>query len=197
MLPRPNRRAGLALTAALLITACAHPNRASQRAVRQLTSRGAPFVLVFGSLTTPTGRPAKPTIRFVYQTDRAHPQYLLAALTLSNDRRFHAILRPPNGAAYLDHLDIEVGSETTGFDRILYVHLPKQGVPVAMYIGELRIAPAQNRNAQGEKVVVSVVDNFGDATKELKRLYPHFEGTFDNEARRPGTPSAAAQADPE
>src|SRR5215469_10352005 len=79
MLPRPNRRARVALAAVLLITACAHRNGVSQRAVRQLVSRGAPFVLVFGSLTTPTGRPAKPTIRFVYQTDRAHPQYLLAA----------------------------------------------------------------------------------------------------------------------
>ena len=146
---------------------------------------------MFGSVATPTGRPAQPTIRFIYQTE------LLAALTLSSDRRFHAILRPPNGAAYLDHLYIEVGSETTGFDRILYVHIPKQTAPVAMYLGEIRIAPARNRNAQGEKVAVQVIDNFADATTELKRLYPQFEGTFDNEARRPVTPSAATRAGPE
>jgi hypothetical protein len=156
--------------------------------VRQLQAGG---VLVFGSVATPTGRPAQPTIRFVHQTD------LVAALTLSNDRRFHAILRPPNGVACLDHLYIEVGSETTGFDRILYVHIPKQDAPVAMYLGEIRIAPAQNRNAQGEKVTVQVVDNFADATKELKRLYPQFQGTFDDEARRPVTPSAVTRAGPE
>jgi hypothetical protein len=139
---------------------------------------------VFGSVAMPTARPAQPTIRFIYNTE------LLAALTLSNDRRFHAILRPPNGVAYLDHLYIEVGSETTGFDRILYVHISKQDAPVAMYLGEIRIA-------QGEKVTVSVIDDFGDATKELKRLYPEFEGTFDNEARRPATPSAVTRAGPE
>jgi len=139
---------------------------------------------VFGSVATPTGRPSQPTIRFIYQTE------LLAALTLSNDRRFHAILRPPIGVAHLDHLYIEVGSETTGFDRILYVHIPKQDAPVAMYVGEIRIA-------QGEKVTVQVVDNFAEATRELKRLYPEFEGTFDNEARRPVTPSAVTRAGPE
>jgi hypothetical protein len=171
--------------------------------VRQLQSRGEPFVLVFGSLATPAGRPARPTIRFVYQTDRSHPEYLLAALTLANDRRFHAILRPPKTAepavAYLDHIYIEVGSargqrqaEETGFDRILYVHLQKSEAPLAMYVGELRIAPAQNRSAQGEKVLVSVTDNFGEAMRELKRLYPQFEGTFDNEARLlPKTPGAS------
>jgi hypothetical protein len=164
--------------------------------VRRLESRGEPFVLVFGSLATPTGRPANPTIRFVYQTDRSHPEYLLAALILSDDRRFHAILRAPAGVAYLDHLYIEVGSEATGFDRILYVHLAKQTAPIGMYVGELRIAPAQNRNAQGEKVTVSVVNKFDEATKELKRLYPRFEGTLDNEARRNFTPSAAPRADP-
>lgn len=180
----------------LVLASCAHPNRASQRAVRKLQARGAPFVLVFGSLATPTGRPANPTIRFVYQTDRSHPEYLLASLTLANDRRFHAILRPPQVAAYLDHLYIEVGSEETGFDRILYVHLSKQDAPIGMYVGELQIAPAEHRNLQGEKVTLSVVNKFDDATKELKRLYPHFDGTLDNEARRSFTPSAVTRADP-
>lgn len=184
-------RAAAVVAVLLVLTSCVRPNRASQRGVRRLEARGTPFVLVFGSLATPTGRPVKPTIRFVYQPD------LLAELTLSNNRRFYAILRPPNGAAYLDHLYIEVGSEATGFDRILYVHLPKQDAPVAMYVGEIRIAPARNRNAQGEKVTVQVADNFADATTELKRLYPHFQGTFDNEARRPVTPSAATRAGPE
>jgi len=179
------------LISVLVLTSCAHPNRASRRAVRRLEARGAPFVLVFGSLATPTGRPAKPVIRFVYQPG------LLASLTLTNDRRFHAILRPPNGAAYLDHLYIEVGSEETGFDRILYVHIPKQDAPIGMYVGELRIAPAVNRNAQGEKVTLSVADNFAEAAKELKRLYPKFEGTLDDEARRNFTPSAAPRAGPE
>ena len=181
------RAAYLTISCLLVFTSCVHPNRVSRRAVRQLQPGG---VLVFGSLATPAGRPAQPTIRFVYQPE------LLASLTLSNDRRFHAILRPPAGVAYLDHLYIEVGSAATGFDRILYVHISKQAVPVAMYVGELRIAPAQNRNAQGEKVIVSVVDHFADATKELKRLYPQFEGTLDDEARRPVTPSAAPRADP-
>src|SRR5579885_2765462 len=196
MLKEQNRCASAAVAVVLVITACSHANRASQRAVRRLTSRGAPFVLAFGSLATPTGRPGKPTVRFVYQADRSKPEYLLAALTLPNDRRFHAILRPPNGVAYLDHLYIEVGSDATGFDRILYVHLRKQEVPIAMYVGELRTAPAQNRNLQGEKVTVSVLDNFAEATKELKRLYPQFQGMLDNEARRPVTPSAARPADP-
>jgi hypothetical protein len=182
------------LAGLLVLTSCAHPNRASRKAVRQLRPGG---VLVFGSLTTPTGRPAKPTIRFVYQTDRSHPVYLLASLMLPDNRRFHAILRSPESAPYLDHLYIEVGSEETGFDRILYVHLSKREAPIAMYVGELRIAPAQNRNAQGEKVTLSVVDNFADATKELKRIYPQFEGTFDDEARRTLTPSAVKRADPE
>lgn len=172
---------------AVLLAACAHPNRASRGAVRRLTKAGTPFVLVFGSMATPTGRPAKPTIRFVYQTSRTAPEYLLASLTLPDDRRFHAILRAPKDAEpavpYLDHLYIEVGSETTGFDRILYVHLQKPEGPVAMYVGEMRMEPARNRNAQGEKVSVSVVDDFTNAARELKRLYPEFNGTVDNEAR--------------
>jgi hypothetical protein len=184
------------LSTLLVLTSCAHPNRASRTAVRRLQAGGAPFVLVFGSLATPTGRPVRPAIRFVYQTDRSHPEYLLAALTLSDDRRFHAILRPPPAAAYLDHLYIEVGAEATGFDRILYVHLSKQDAPIGMYVGEIQIAPAQNRKAQGEKVTVTVVNKFDDATKELRRLYPQFEGTLDNEARRPVTPSAVTRADP-
>lgn len=186
-----------ALAGFLVLAACAHPNRASRGAVARLQKRGAPFVLVFGSVATPTGRPVNPMIRFVYQTDRAHPEFLLAALTLPDDRRFHAILRPPSGAEYLDHLYIEVGSEATGFDRILYVHLAKQKEPIGMYVGELQIAPAQNRNLQGEKVTVNVVNRFDDATKELKRLYPRFDGTLDNEARRAFTPSAVTRAGPE
>jgi hypothetical protein len=187
---RWRRRAGaacLTVMAITQITACAHPHRVSQREVRQLTNKGTPFVLVFGSLATPAGRPGRPVIRFVYQKDRPHAEYLLASLTLSTDQRFHAILRAPKDTGqaipYLDHFNIEIGSAETGFDRVLYVHLQRPEAPLAMYVGDIRIVPAQNRGAGGEKVNTSVIDNFREATLELRRLYPQFEGTLRDEAR--------------
>ncbi len=159
--------------------------------MRRLEKSGQTFVLVFGSLEwsgaqrapaspeTPKGRPI---LRFVYQEGRNSPVYALASLELPDTRRFYAVLKPPAGLDP-DQFYMEAGSEATGFDRILYVHVGKRDGPVAMYVGEIRMAPAARREAQGEKVAVAVRDDFASAEAELKRLYPAFKGTMDNEAR--------------
>jgi hypothetical protein len=169
------------------MTACAHPNRASPNAIRRLAKSGTQFVLVFGSLSTLNGRPPRPVIRFVYQKDQSHPEYLLGSLPVSGHQRFHAILQPPKDAArsipYLDHFYIEIGSVKTGFDRVLYIHLRESAAPLAMYVGEIVMAPAENRTAAGAKLTLSVTDDFHHAAAELKRLYPQFEGGLDDEAR--------------
>lgn len=78
---------------------------------------------------------------------------------------------------YLDEFYIEVGSPTAGFDRIDYVRLRKAEEPQAMYVGEIEMIPAPQRTAQGQAITVRVHDDYANATQELKRLYPRFQGT--------------------
>jgi len=40
------------------------------------------------------------------------------------------------------------------------------------------MSPAQDRSAQGQSIVVNLQDDFQNAEKELKQLYPHFEGSI-------------------
>jgi hypothetical protein len=47
-----------------------------------------------------------------------------------------------------------------------------------MYVGEIRMSPAQNRTAQGQSIVVNLRDDFQNAENELKQLYPRFEGSI-------------------
>jgi hypothetical protein len=165
----------------LALTSCAHPNRISRSALRRLTNNGAPFVLVFGSLTTIEGAIPQPTIRFVRQENRTAPVYLLRSLAITNGGRFYAILPKPRAPeytlTYLDEFYIEVGSAATGFDRIDYVRLRKTDEPQAMYVGEIEMVPAPQRTTQGQALTVRVRDDYANATQELKRLYPRFQGT--------------------
>lgn len=164
------------------LTACVHPNRISRGALQRLTRYGESFVLVFGSLSTSRGSLALPTIRFSRQAERSAPEYLLNSLTITSGDRFYAILQPPQEASYtlsyLDEFYIEVGSPDTGFDRINYVRLQQAEAPVAIYVGEIEMSPAARRNVQGQAITVNVRDDFQNATRELKRLYPRFQGTL-------------------
>ncbi|HWD99801.1 MAG TPA: hypothetical protein VG345_12215 [Bryobacteraceae bacterium] len=162
--------------ALVTLMSCAHPRRVSRRSVRRLAKEHKPFVLVFGSLSTTTPEVAHPVIRFVHQTTRSAPEYLLWSLTISSGDRFYAVLQAPPQLANLDEFYAEVGDGSSSFDRIDYVRLRKGEAPLAMYVGEIRVSPARNRSAQGEKIAVNVGDDFESAAKELKRLYPDFEG---------------------
>jgi len=146
-----------------------------------MAGNGTPFVLVFGSLSTAQGAIAQPTIRFVHQASRTAPEYLLRSLTITNGERFYAILQRPMAAdytpPYLDEFYIEVGSPGTGFDRIDYVRLRQTEEPQAMYVGEIEMSPAPQRTVQGQALTVRVRDDYANAARELKRLYPRFQGT--------------------
>lgn len=131
-------------------------------------------MLVFGSVATPLGTLDHPTIRFVHETNQSTSS-VLWSLKITNGDRFYAALLPPPGTSYLDAFNAEIGSAEAGFDRMLYVRLRQADEPLAMYAGEIGISPARNRT---EKVAVNIRDDFQNATKELKRLYPHFEGTI-------------------
>jgi hypothetical protein len=160
----------------LALISCAHPRRVSRRSVRRLAKEHKPFVLVFGSLATTTADAAHPAIRFVHQANRAAAEDLLWQLTISSGDRFYAILQPPPDLAFLDEFYAEVGDKDANFDRIDYIRLHPGDPPVAMYMGEIRVTPAQNRAAQGEKLTVDVRNDFQNAARELKRLYPEFDG---------------------
>jgi hypothetical protein len=172
-----------ALTAGLvLFIGCNRPNRISRGALQKLTKSGQPFVLAFGSVSTPPHQLERPGIRFVHKFDRKSPEYLLGSLTLMTGDRFFTVLRPPAELGVLDEFYAEVGSEATGFDKITYVRLPKEGGPLAMYVGAIHMEPARNRTAQGEKLLVNIRDDFQAATAELKRRYPDFHGRLEKAA---------------
>lgn len=172
-------RAPLVLSLCLIIVAsCARPHRVSRRALQRLTKHHQPFVLVFGSLSTPTGTLSHPAIRFVHQANRSAPEYVLWSLAISSGDRFYAVLQPPPELRQLDEFYVEVGDANTGFDRIIFIRLQESATPQAMYVGEIRMSPAQNRTAQGQAVVVNIRNDFQNAEKELKQLYPRFEGAI-------------------
>ena len=186
-------RSALALSLCLVgLTSCAHPNRVSRGALQQLTRSGRQVVLVFGSVSTPPHALARPGIRFVHKADRTAPEYLLASLTISTGDRFYAILDKPTELTRLDEFYAEVGSTETGYDKITYVRLPKDDAALGMYVGEIRMQPAENRTTQGQKLIVNIQDDFKNAESELKRLYPRFHGRLEKAAllRHP-VPTAA------
>lgn len=161
----------------LTTVSCAHSFRVSGGALNRLQRNGDRFVLVFGSLSTPKGQLDRPTIRFLHPDDSGKVDAVLWSTTIATGERFYAVLRPPAPAQYLDGLYVEVGSETAGFDRIMYAHLREGQEPLAMYVGELEVRPAADRRTQGQKVVVRTRDDFQNAQAELRRLY-RFEGTI-------------------
>jgi hypothetical protein len=167
---------GVALLAILFATiSCAHLNRVSGGDLNRLKKNGEQFVLVFGSLSTPGGKLDNAAIRFIHPDSSGAPDALLWSTTISTGQRFYAVLHAPN-AKYLDEFYVEAGSEMSGFDRIIYAHMREGQEPVAMYVGEIEVRPAANRSAQGQQVVVDARDDFADAGRELKRLYPRFDG---------------------
>jgi len=183
----------------LSVTSCVHPNRISRGILRRLTQRGESFVLVFGSVSTTKGTLAFPTIRFSRQADRSSPEYPLKSLTITSGERFYAVLQGPKEASYtlpyLDEFYISVGSANSGFDRINYVRLSEPEAPVAIYVGEIEMSPAPSRTTQGPGITVDVRDDFQNASRELKRLYPRFEGTIVRAVglRNPAVPAPVPQ----
>jgi hypothetical protein len=170
---------GLCLIA---MTACVHHNRVSRRDIQRLTTNHEKFVLVFGSISTPSGTLEHPAIQFLHQASMSDPRYVLRSMTITSGDRFYAVLRRPEGLASLDEFIVEVGTPEIGFDRITYVRLQEGAAPLAMYVGEMRMNPADSRTAQGQKVFVTTVDDFHNATQELKRLYPEFKGNIEKVA---------------
>src|ERR1035438_1087928 len=167
------------LSVALLATvSCVHLNRVSRGALERLTGNGDHFVLVFGSLSTPGGKLDRPAIRFLHRDTSGTPDALLWSTTISTGQRFYAVLLAPHTAKYLDAFYVEVGSEMAGFDRIIYAHMREGQEPLAMYVGEIEVRPAPDRSAQGQRVVVDARDDFRTAERELRRLYPRFDGAI-------------------
>ena len=161
----------------LLLTSCAHPNRVSRGFLRQLARKREPYVLVFGSLSMPKDSTARPAIRFVHQTNRTAPEYLLHEVTIPGDHRFYAVLKTPAELPFLDEFEAAVGSADAAWDKITYVRLHKDDGPLAFYVGEIRVTPPAARNVPGQTMTVAIRDDFANATQELKRLYPDFTGT--------------------
>lgn len=127
-------------------------------------------------MSTPKGQLDRPTIRFLHPDDSGKVDAVLWETTIATGERFYAVLRPPAAAQYLDAVYLDVGSETAGFDRILYAHLREGQEPLAMYVGEIDVRPAAYRSGQGQKVVSATRDDFQNAQAELRRLYPRFDG---------------------
>jgi hypothetical protein len=179
---------GVALLPILLTTvSCAHVNRVSGGALNRRTRNGEQFVLVFGSLSTSGGNIDRPALRFLHPDSSGTPDALLWSTTVATGQRFYAVLHAP-GAKYLDAFNVEAGSETSGFDRIIYAHMHEGQEPLAMYVGEIEVKPAPDRSAQGQQVVVDARDDFGNAERELRRLYPRFDGPI---LKMPAARSAA------
>jgi hypothetical protein len=161
----------------LATVSCAHVNRVSGGALQRLARNGDPFVLVFGSLSTTGAKLDRPVIRFLHPETSGTADALLWSTTISTGQRFYAVLRAPS-AKYLDAFYVDVGSEISGFDRIIYAHMREGQEPLAMYVGEIEVRPASDRSAQGQQVVVEARDDFRNAERELRRLYPRFDGAI-------------------
>jgi hypothetical protein len=160
----------------LALASCAHPNRVSRGLLRQLARKHEPYVLVFGSLTMPVDSTAHPSIRFVHQSNRAAPEYLLQEVTVAGNHRFYAILNKPAAIAVLDEFEAAVGSANTAWDKITYVRLHPGDGPLAFYVGEITVIPPPARNVPGQTMTVAIRDDFQNAAQELGRLYPEFTG---------------------
>ena len=168
----------LCICLALAVIACAHPNRVSPRVLQRLTKKGEGFLLVFGAVSTPKGVLERPTIRFVYGGSRSVPERILWSLQIASGGRFYAVLKAPPDVSRLDEFYAEVGTADSGFDKILYVRLQPGKEPSAMYVGDILVTPAQNRSAKGQKIETTTRDDFENALRELKRLYPRFDGAI-------------------
>lgn len=171
------RRTVLAL-GILALGSCAHPHRVSRGLLRQLARKHEPYVLVFGSLSMPEDSTMHPSIRFVHQTDRAAPEYLLRQVPVAGNHRFYAILNKPAALAALDEFEAAVGSADTDWDKITYVRLHPGGGPLAFYVGEIAVTPPPARNVPGQTMTVAIRDDFQNAKQELRRRYPEFTGAI-------------------
>ena|ERR1051326_2968900 len=187
-----HRTAWLFCLCVIGLASCAHPYRVPRGTLERLTRKGEPIVLVFGSLSISAGAIARPTIRFVHQKNRSSPEFLLGSFTVSSGGRFYAVLKAPPELPYLDEFYAEVGNANDAFDKILYVRLHQGDAPLAMYVGEIRLSRAADREARNHRVAVDIDDGFQNAAQELKRLYPHFDATITKAAvlRKP-EPKAA------
>lgn len=170
---------GLAIAIAVSFTvlaSCAHPHRVSRSTVNRLTKSRETFVLVFGSVLPAERLSARPVIRFVHQSDKSAPEYLLHEMAISRGGRFYAVLKAPAALQRLDHFEAEVRWADASYDKFIYVRLTEPEGPTALYLGEIRISVAQNRTAPGRTTLVDVQDDFQTALQELRRLYSNFEG---------------------
>jgi hypothetical protein len=170
-----SRRVVLAL-GIIALASCAHPNRVSSGLLRQFARKHQSYVLVFGSLSMPVASTAHPSIRFVHQSNRTAPEYLLQEVTVTGNHRFYAILNKPAPLAVLDEFEAAVGSANTAWDKITYVRLHPGAGPLAFYVGEISVTPPPARNVSGQTMTVVIRDDFENAGQELRRLYPGFTG---------------------
>jgi len=160
----------------MALASCAHPNRVSRGVLRQLARRHDAYVLVFGSLTVSGPAPARPAVRFVHQSNRAAPEYLLQEITVAANHRFYAILKKPVELAVLDEFEAAVGSGGTAWDKITYVRLHPGDGPIAFYVGEIAVSPPAMRDVTGQTMTVAIRDDFEYAARKFRSLYPEFGG---------------------
>lgn len=160
------------------LASCAHSNRVPRGLLRRLARKHDPYVLVFGSLSMPAESTARPSIRFVHQSDHAAPEYLLREVAVSGDHRFYAILNKPAALPVLDEFEAAVGSADTAWDKISYVRLRLGDGALAFYVGEITVTPPPARNVAGQTMTVSIRDDFQNAAQEFRRLYPEFSGAI-------------------
>lgn len=161
----------------IAFASCAHPNHASHSLLRQFARKHESYVLVFGSLSMSATSSARPSIRFVHQSNRAAPEYLLQEVTVAGNHHFYAVLKKPVELALLDEFEAAVGSAATAWDKFIYARLHHGYGPLAFYVGEITVTPPLARNVTGTMTVV-LRDDFKKAVQNFKSLYPEFTGTI-------------------
>ena len=121
------------------------------------------------------GASVRPVIRFVHQLNKNAPNYVLHEIKITNGDRFYAILKPPAELKNVDQFETEV-NWGQGYDKINFVRVAQKRGAVAMYLGEIQMTLAERRDGPGRGLAVTARDDFQNATKEFRRLYPGFDG---------------------
>lgn len=183
------RRAAAMLLSLCFLGACTHPHRVARRQLTGLAKRGDRFVLVFGSVKTLDGASAaiikgasdRASIRFIHKD--ASAESILREIGITSGDRFYALLKAPATAKYLDHFDAEVRWANRAYDKVTHIKLREAQGGSAMYIGEIEMrvsaaGPSEDpkRPTPKQMVWITVQDDFGGASGELRRLYPSFGG---------------------
>lgn len=167
---------------ALLLCGCSatHSQRITPKHLARLSTGTESFVLVFGSVKAiqngvdVTNQAGKPGAQIRFEYERGTPPLL--DLPIRDGERFYAVLRAAPGMKYLDKLSAQIGWIDSEFDPITYVRLNDRP-PYAFYLGEIEMTVSDGvRDRLKQVLSVRVYNESEEASAELRRLYPRFQG---------------------